>query len=284
MQEFFENIQSSVGIMDIIDILIVAYLIYRVLIFIRATRAEQLMKGLLVFVFAWAASEILNLHTLNWILKGIAALGAVALVVIFQQELRRGLEYLGRTKFFRGPGNDVEKDKAKHIVHEFVRAISNLSAESTGALIVIERHTALSELTDGATIIDAEISAELLGNLFYEGSPLHDGAVLIRNDKVHAAGCVLPLTRNPELGKELGTRHRAGIGVTEHSDALVLIVSEETGVISMASDGKLSRFLDTKSVEKALLQVYLEDEHVEAKKPGLPDFMNKIRGNDNAEK
>ena len=275
MQEFFSNILTGIGIMDIIDIAIVAYLIYRVLLFIRATRAEQLLKGLLVLVAVTLISGLLNLHTLNWILRGIMTLGAVALVVVFQQELRRGLEYLGRTKFLKGSGMD--KDKAKHITHEFIRAIETFSKDRTGALIVVERDTALSEMTESGTIINAEISAELLGNLFYEGSPLHDGAVIIRQDKVYAAGCVLPLTQNTEIGKELGTRHRAGIGITEHSDAVTLIVSEETGIISMAVDGKLQRFLDTKTVEKALLQLYLNEGEMGGRKAVLPDFLNKIR-------
>lgn len=282
MQEFFYNILTGIGIMDIIDIAIVAYLIYRILMFIRSTRAEQLLKGLIVLVVITLASGLLNLHTLNWILRGIMTLGAVALVVVFQQELRRGLEYLGRTKFLKGSGMD--KDKAKHITHEFIRAIETFSKDRTGALIVLERETALSEMTESGTIINAEISAELLGNLFYEGSPLHDGAILIRQDKVYAAGCVLPLTQNTDIGKELGTRHRAGIGITEHSDAVTLIVSEETGIISMAVDGKLQRFLDTKTVEKALLQLYLNEGEFGGRKAVLPEFLSKIWRKNDAEK
>ena len=282
MQEFFYNILTGIGIMDIIDIAIVAYLIYRILMFIRSTRAEQLLKGLIVLVVITLASGLLNLHTLNWSLRGIMTLGAVALVVVFQQELRRGLEYLGRTKFLKGSGMD--KDKAKHITHEFIRAIETFSKDRTGALIVLERDTALSEMTESGTIINAEISAELLGNLFYEGSPLHDGAIIIRRDKVYAAGCVLPLTQNTDIGKELGTRHRAGIGITEHSDAVTLIVSEETGIISMAVDGKLQRFLDTKTVEKALLQLYLNEGEFGGRKAVLPEFLSKIWRKNDAEK
>lgn len=284
MQDFFENIISGIGIMDVIDIAIVAYLIYRVLGFIRATRAEQLLKGLLVLVIIMVLSDILNLHTLNWILKGIMTLGAVALVVVFQQELRRGLEYLGRTRFLNRGFSEMDKEKAKHIAHEFIRAIEEFSKDRTGALIVLERQTALSDMTESGTIINAEISAELLGNLFYEGSPLHDGAVIIRDDKIYAAGCVLPLSNNKEISKALGTRHRAGIGVTEHSDALVLIVSEETGIISMAVDGKLQRFLDTKTVEKTLLQLYLNDGDLGERKSVIPDFVSKLWRKDDDEK
>lgn len=257
MQDFFRVITSGVGILDVIDILIVAFLIYKILGFILETRAGQLIKGLLVLVLVTFASEFANLYTLNWVLKSVMTLGAFALVVLFQPELRRGLEYLGRTRLFRPGFGKVDKEKAKHITTEFIRAIETFSKDRTGALIVMERQTSLTEMTDSGTIIDAEISAELLGNLFYEGSPLHDGAVIIREGRVFAAGCVLPLSQNKTIGKELGTRHRAGIGITEHSDALTLIVSEETGIISMAEDGRLSRFLDTKTVEKTLLKMYL---------------------------
>lgn len=284
MQDFFENIISGIGIMDVIDIAIVAYLIYKVLGFIRATRAEQLVKGLLVLVIVMVLSDFLNLHTLNWILKGIMTLGAVALVVVFQQELRRGLEYLGRTRFLNPGFGEMDKEKAKHITHEFIRAIEEFSKDRTGALIVLERQTALSDMTESGTIINAEISAELLGNLFYEGSPLHDGAVIIREDKIYAAGCVLPLSQNKEISKALGTRHRAGIGVTEHSDALVIIVSEETGIISMAIDGKLHRFLDTKTVEKTLLQLYLNDGDLGDRRGIISDFVSKLWRKDDDEK
>lgn len=276
MQDFFQNIISGIGIMDVIDIAIVAYLIYKVLGFIKATRAEQLLKGLLVLVIVMVLADFLNLHTLSWILKSIMTLGAVALVVVFQQELRRGLEYLGRTRLLNSGFGEMDKEKAKHITHEFIRAIEDFSKDRTGALIVIERQTALSDMTESGTIINADISAELLGNLFYEGSPLHDGAVIIREDKIYAAGCVLPLSHNKEISKSLGTRHRAGIGVTEHSDALVLIVSEETGIISMAIDGKLQRFLDTKTVEKKLLQLYLNDGDLGDRKSVIPDFVTRL--------
>lgn len=284
MQDFFRAVTSGVGILDVIDILIVAFLIYKILGFIRETRAGQLIKGLLVLVLATFFSEFANLYTLNWVLKSVMTLGAFALVVVFQPELRRGLEYLGRTKLLKPGFGQVDKEKAKHIITEFIRAIETFSKDRTGALIVLERETALTDMTDSGTIIDAEISAELLGNLFYEGSPLHDGAVIIREGRVFAAGCVLPLSQNKTIGKELGTRHRAGIGITEHSDALTLIVSEETGIISMAVDGKLSRFLDTKTVEKTLLKMYLGNRGSEGKKFFPPAFFKKIRRKNDAEK
>ena len=229
-------------------------------------------------------SELLNLYTLNWILRGAMTLGLVALVVVFQPELRRGLEYLGRTKIVRPAFGQLDKDRAKHITTEFIKAIDTFSKERTGALIVLERETSLTDMTESGTIVDAEISAELLGNIFYEGSPLHDGAVIVRGDRIFAAGCVLPLSQNKTIGKELGTRHRAGIGITEHSDAVTLIVSEETGIISMAVDGKLSRFLDTRTVEKTLLNLYLNNGALDGKKALFPDIFKKIRRKNNAEK
>lgn len=286
MQELFKNVISGVGIMDVLDILIVALLVYKILQFIRETRAAQLVKGLLVLVIATFSSYLLNLHTLYWILKGVMTLGVVAIVVVFQPELRRGLEYLGRTKLVK-PGfgqMQMDKEKAKHVITEFIRAIGNFSKDRVGALIVLERETALTDMTESGTIVDAEISAELLGNLFYEGSPLHDGAVIIRGDRIFAAGCVLPLSQNRTIGKELGTRHRAGIGITEHSDAVTIIVSEETGIISMAVNGKLSRFLDTKTVEKTLLDLYLKNGDIGDKSSLLTLLFRKIRRKPNAEK
>ncbi|MCI8631564.1 MAG: TIGR00159 family protein, partial [Firmicutes bacterium] len=224
------------------------------------TRAAQLIKGLLVLIVVTFISEIFNFYTINWILKNTMTIGVVALVIIFQPELRRGLEYLGRSKFVPGNFNQIDKDRAKYITSEFVRAVESFSQSRTGALIIIERETALTDIIETGTVVDAEISSEILGNIFYEGAPLHDGAVIIRGDRMRAAGCVLPLTQNKALNKELGTRHRAGIGITENSDAIALIVSEETGIISMAIDGKLSRFLDIKTVEKTLLNIYIEPE------------------------
>ena len=266
MESYINNILSGISITDAIDILIVAFIIYKVLGFIRETRTAQLVKGVLVLVLVAIFSEQFHLYTLNWILRGAMTLGAVAIVIVFQPELRRGLEYMGRGKLVT-PFAQIEKEKAKAISAAFVKAIDEFSAHKTGALIVIERETALKDIGETGTLLDAEISAELLGNLFYVGSPLHDGAVIIKNGRIYAAGCVLPLTQNKELSKELGTRHRAGIGITENSDAVAFIVSEESGIISMAIDGKLSRFLDLKTVEKTILNLLLTATTEEKKRP-----------------
>ena len=245
------------------DILIVAFIFYKILEFIKETRAQQLIKGLLVLVAAFFLSDIFNLYALNWLLRGTMTVGAIALVVVFQPELRRALEYVGRSKIVKAPFGQLDKEKAKAITDEFVKAVSACSSTKTGALIILERETSLTEIAESGTEIHADISAQLLMNIFYEGAPLHDGAVIIRGDQIYAASCVLPLTNNKDLNKSLGTRHRAGIGVTEHSDAIALIVSEETGIISMAVDGKLTRFLDAKKVEKTLLNLYLSEEESE---------------------
>ena len=279
MGTFFNNIVSSVGLTDILDIAIVAFLVYTVLGFIRETRAEQLAKGLLVLVVVTLLSDIFHLYTLHWILSNLMTVGLLALVVLFQPELRRALEKLGRSKFINITG-DVDKADAKSIVTEMSKAIELMSASRTGALMVIERETTLNDIVETGTIIDAAISTEMIGNVFYEGAPLHDGAVIVRGGRLYAAGCVLPLTQNKKLGKELGTRHRAGIGITEASDALVIIVSEETGVISLAQNGELTRFVDVKKIEKTLLGLYLQEEQ---KGIFTEAFIKVFRGDKNAE-
>lgn len=280
MKEFFENAFSVIAVTDVIDILIVAFVIYKVLGLIRQTRAEQLLKGVLLLVIATFLSDLLNLHALNWLLKSIVAMGAVALLVVFQPELRRALEYMGRSKFVRAPLGQLDKEKGKHITSQIVKAVESFSKDRVGALIIFEKETSLTDIIETGTVVDAEISEQLLGNIFYEGSPLHDGAVIIRNGRICAAGCVLPLTKNNNISKELGTRHRAGIGITENSDALTIIVSEETGIISMANDGQLSRFLDIKTVEKTLLNMYLSNVEIRGTMSVIANIIKKLRRRD----
>lgn len=278
MQEFFSNAFSGIAISDVIDILIVAFVVYKLLGLIKQTRAEQLLKGVMLLVIATFVSDLLNLHTINWILKGTVALGAVAILIVFQPELRRGLEYMGRTKFMKGPSNRLDKEKGKQVTTQIVKATESFSDEKVGALIVFERDTNLTDIAETGTLIDAEISEQILGNIFYEGAPLHDGAVIIKDGRIRAAGCVLPLTKNNNISKSLGTRHRAGIGITEHSDAITLIVSEETGIISMAEDGQLTRYLDLKTVEKKLLNMYLNAESMTTTMSTVHKMVNKVRG------
>lgn len=257
MSEYIGTVLSGIGVADIVDILIVAFLIYKIIQFIEDTGAGQLVKGLAIFAAVFFLSDLFNLNTLHWLIKSVTTIGLLAILVVFQPELRRVLEYFGRSRKLTLVS--VEDQKAKEMVQEFIDAVFDLASTRTGALIVIERGTALTDRIKTGTVLNAEITAQILGNIFYEGAPLHDGAVIIRGDKVHAAGCVLPLTENRELDKSLGTRHRAGIGITEHSDAISIIVSEETGVVSMAQDGKITRYLDEKYLEKFLTDLYLKE-------------------------
>jgi diadenylate cyclase len=194
---------------------------------------------------------------------------------VFQPELRRGLEYMGRSKLIRPVFGKMNKNKAKSISIEVARAIENMSTTRTGALLVVERQTALTDICETGTLLDANITSGLIETIFYEGSALHDGALIIRGDKLHAAGCVLPLSENKSISKALGTRHRAGIGITENSDALVFIVSEETGIVSMAEDGKLDRFLDVKTVEKSMLNIYINTEREETSVFGFKKIIDR---------
>ena len=265
MQNFFSNTISTIRINDILDILITTFILYKILEFIKDTRAQQLLKGLLFVIAAYFVADYMNLYVVHWILKAVFTVGLFALVVIFQPELRRGLEYMGRSKIGMSKFVKIDKDKAKYISNEIANITASFSDSRTGALIVFERDVTLEDVAETGTLINADISAELLGNLFYEGAPLHDGAVIIRQDKVYAAGCVLPLTDKISINKSLGTRHRAGIGITENSDAVTLIVSEETGIISVAKDGQIIRFLEKKNVEKILLDLFIDEDESSSK-------------------
>lgn len=260
MVEFFQNVFIGFRLIDVLDIVIVAYLVYKILGFIQETRAQQLVRGLVVLGIVFFLSDFLNLYLLNWLLRNFVTMGLFSLIVLFQPELRRGLEQLGRRNIVSGQFRSLDKENAIEVVKEIVAAVDDFSATRTGALIVFERETMLNDIIETGTIVDARISVRLLGNLFYEGSPLHDGAVIIRGDRIYAASCVLPLTEKKNIGRNLGTRHRAGLGVSEVSDALVIVVSEETGVISVAENGNFRRFMDLKSVEKILLGVYMPQE------------------------
>ena len=237
---------------DSIDILIVAYLFYRLILIIRGTRAEQLIKGLLLLLLAMIASYQLELNTLNWLLRQMTLGVAIAIPIVFQPELRRALEQLGRGKLFQRTYWDWNPQEFDHLLNELNKAIPVLVKKRIGALIIIERETGLKDWVETGIPVDGIVSAELLINIFFPRSPLHDGAVIIRGNQIVAAGCYLPLTDDPYLNKELGTRHRAGIGLSEHSDAVAIIVSEETGVISVAHNGILTRYLDEKKLRSVL--------------------------------
>ena len=260
MAEELMGLFMSIKVTDLLDIFIVAFLLYKMFGYIKETRAQQLFRGILLLVLAFIFSQVLNLNLLNWLLTRLITVGLIAIVVIFQPEIRRALEQIGRRGLFRSRFRDIDKEEALATVHVLVDAVDEFSSTRTGALIAIERNVPLNDIIETGVVMDSEISVRLLGNLFYEGSPLHDGAVIIRGDKIYAASCVLPLSEKVSIGKNLGTRHRAGLGLSEVTDALVIIVSEETGAISVASNGVFRRFLDLKTLEKLLLDVYIPSE------------------------
>lgn len=273
--QYLNTLTASIGFTDIIDIAIISFIVYKLLGFIRSSRAEQLAKGIVILVVIFFVSGALHLYALNWVLKQILSIGLIALIIVFQPELRRGLEQLGRETLSFKRFTDKDSVNPTAAADAISKSIAYFSSISEGALIVIERKTALSDIAESGTVLDAELSEQLLENIFYVGSPLHDGAVIIRGDRVYAAACMLPLTENPNLSKDLGTRHRAAIGITEQSDALVFVVSEETGIISMVEDGKISRFLDVKTVEKTLLTHYMQKNDGSGAKRLAPIFKKK---------
>ena len=244
---------------DWLDIIVMTLLIYQVIKLLLRTRASSVFKGIaLVLVVAWI-SDRLQLHTLSWALQLIINTGIIVLVVLFQPELRRVLDQLGRSKISNQVFNTQRRQRAHHsdqVVSEMVRALTNMARKRIGALIVIERQTSLSDIAESGTHIDAEISDPLIENIFEPNTPLHDGAVIIRNERILAAACILQLSDNYSISRELGTRHRAAIGMTESTDAVTLIVSEETGIISMAREGRLTRYLDAKSLTILLTELF----------------------------
>lgn len=237
----------------VLDVLFVAAIIYSLLMLARGTRAWKIFSGLAVFFGIYLLSDFLQFRTLNWLLRQIVPLAPVALVILFYPELRYALEEVGRVQFWRSRVLMLPQESVQHLVGEIVRVCVTMSSKRIGALIVIEREEGLDDLIATGVPLDAEVSEELLSTLFHPGTPLHDGAVMIRGDRVIAAGCVLPLSDRPNIGSEIHTRHRAAIGVTERSDALVVVVSEETGSISLGAGGHLVRGLKEEALQQRLL-------------------------------
>lgn len=259
LEQMFE-LFSNIGLKDVADMAIVAFVFYKLYMLIRETRAEQLIKGILVLLIATQVSEWLHLYVINWILRNTMTVGLIALLIVFQPELRRALEYIGRTKFLTKSIIDIQEEEAQITADEITEAVASLSRQKIGALMVIERDTGLNEVVETGTAINGKISTGLLINIFIPNTPLHDGAAIIRKTEIMAAGCLLPLTEQ-NVSKELGTRHRAAIGMTERSDAIVVVVSEETGAISIAENGKLKRFIDVETLRKFLKDAFKSEEN-----------------------
>lgn len=232
---------SNVRIFDIIDILIIAFIIYKAIEFLRETRAGQLVKGIVFLLALYAFATAFNLAVLSWLLSAVFGSAIVAVVIIFQPELRRMLERVGQARISNIQSGNDEVTILTNSIEQICKAAIQFQKTKTGALIVFERTTQLGDIVNSGTILDAEVSESLVGNIFYPKSPLHDGAMIIRDGRIYAASCILPLTQSTAFSSQLGTRHRAAIGMTENSDAIVLIVSEETGIISIAFNGQITR-------------------------------------------
>lgn len=267
-----QGLLSTIGVLDIIDIVVVAYFLYRVYLMLKNTRAATLVKGLLVLVGFMIICRAVNLHVISWLLEKSMTVIMVALPVVFQPELRRALEQIGRGKLFR-KGSELDEQELNAMLDDVANATKAMSASKVGALMVFERATGLVERIETGVPIDGVVSSGLIQNIFVKDTPLHDGAVIIRGNRIVAACCLLPLTENRNLSQELGTRHRAALGMSEQSDAMVLVVSEETGAISIARNGELMRYLTVEDV-KAILRNAIIQPHAAVK----DNLLDKIKG------
>lgn len=242
------------GWLDALDIIVVSVVFYQFYMLIKRTRAVQLVKGVMILLGVSLLAKYFQLRTISWILDKVFQMFVIAIPVVFQPELRKLLEQLGRGKFFTRHPLTPSIESLDQVVEELVRCTQVLSKNRIGALIVIERKTGVQDFVETGIKIDGMVSSEFLVNIFIPNTPLHDGAVIIRSDRVAAAGCFLPLSENPNIQKDLGTRHRAALGLTEITDALAIVVSEETGAISVGIDGALTRFMDDKMLRELLVQ------------------------------
>ncbi|USB32710.1 diadenylate cyclase CdaA [Paenibacillus sp. YPG26] len=269
---YFSDLTWQESIKDAIDILIVTYIIYHLILLVRGTRAVQLLKGILVLVVIWAASTWFDLYTLKWLMNQMFTFGVLAVFIIFQPELRRALEQLGRGKLFGRTTADEEEFSRE--IGEIIKAVNYLSRGKIGALIVFERNTGLNEYKESGIPTQSVITSELLINIFIPNTPLHDGAIIIQEHRIAAAACYLPLSENPFISKELGTRHRAAIGISEVADAVSVVVSEETGQISLAINGQVVRGINEESL---ISKLYEELSPSTANKDKKPPFW-KLKG------
>ncbi len=276
MFSYIVTVLSGIRLTDIIDVCIVAFLLYYVYKFIRDRRAGKLAAGVMLLMAFMLVSEITNMYAMSFIMENLFQVGIIALIIVFQPELRSALEKMGAEplRTFRFGDSKSQSNNARELVDALTSAACDMSLEKTGALIVIERSTKLGDVIRTGTVIDAKADPFLIKNIFYNKAPLHDGAMIIRDGRINAAGCFLPLSSNPEIIKDLGTRHRAGIGISENSDAVVIIVSEETGTISTALDGKLTSNYSYQSLSKFLEAELLTEEKEET---GRKQLRNRLR-------
>lgn len=251
----------AIKLIDIIDIAVVSILIYYIIKFIRTRRAGKLAIGVLIILASMFLSDLLDMRAVNFLLSNVVQVGLIALIILFQPELRSGLEKVGGNPFrtIKSPGESRDPVNRHTAIVHLCETAAELSKEYTGALIVIERSTPLGDIIKTGTVINADINVSLLKNIFYNKAPMHDGAVVIKNGRICAAGCFLPMSTNDDIIKDLGTRHRSAIGMSENSDAIVIVVSEETGTISVAVDGQLKRNYDQNTLQNELIVLLGEE-------------------------
>lgn len=275
---------ATIQLADVLDIVVVAFLIYKFIGLVRRTNSSNIALGVALIVVVFLLSEFLRLTVVNFVLKKAFELGLISLVILFQPELRRALERVGSGRFMRFFSTDLPAYDMETVIMQTVLACCDMAKTKTGALIIFERNSQLKNQINTGTIVDAEVTAELLKNIFFLNAPLHDGAVIIQNCRITAAGCMLPLSSNTNLSRDLGMRHRAGIGMSEQSDAVVVIVSEETGSISIAMDGMLKRHLNKATFEKLLRNALMPEEKAEsanaAKSAGFDRVKEWMKGKD----
>lgn len=255
---------SQFQIYDLIDILIICVLLYKLIIWTKETQAFEVLKGIALLFLCSVASQLLQLNTLSWVLDSFLQSGSIIIVIVilFQPEIRRVLERLGRSGKQLGNLFDATTYESEALVRDVQRAILSMSRRRVGMLVVVERKTALGDIINTGTLVDGVISGALLENIFEPNTPLHDGAVIVRGTRVVAAGCFLPLSDDLNLARELGTRHRAALGISTVSDSVTIVVSEETGAISIARDGKLVRYIDSKALQDLLESLFLQKTNI----------------------
>lgn len=270
----------TIQITDLLDMAIMAFALFKILVLVQSTKAASLLKGLFVFFAALLLSYLLQLHGIYYVMSTMANMGILALIILFQPEIRQVLEQMGSRRFIGFFTHGEASNVMEATIGQTVLACSEMSQSRTGALIVFERDILLDDMVRSGTVLDASVSSELLKNIFFVKAPMHDGAVIVRNGRVLGAGCMLPLSKNVNLSRDLGMRHRAGIGMSENSDAVVVIVSEETGSISVAIGGMLKRHLKPETLENLLRNELLPQEDGEEDKQKFP-LLNLLRGRKN---
>ena len=270
----------TIQITDLLDMAIMAIVLFKILVLVQSTKAASLLKGLFVFFAVLLLSYLLQLHGIYYVMSTMANMGILALIILFQPEIRQVLEQMGSRRFIGFFTHGEASNVMESTIGQTVLACSEMSQSRTGALIVFERDILLDDMVRSGTVLDASVSSELLKNIFFVKAPMHDGAVIVRNGRVLGAGCMLPLSKNVNLSRDLGMRHRAGIGMSENSDAVVVIVSEETGSISVAIGGMLKRHLKPETLENLLRNELLPQEDGEEDKQKFP-LMNLLRGRKN---